>query len=123
MKYPSDKKFDRRLKLTASEIREIRKKRKAGASKNSLAKEYGVDNNTISYHTDPVYRAKHVANAKKWNKGQWEHNPSYKAKNRAKKRDQYNYRIKNDPAFKAYKQEQNLKAAAKRKSTTKNKGI
>lgn len=109
MKFPRSKELDRRLKLTAAQIRSIKRSHRLGQSKNALAKEYGVDNNTISYHVDPAYRAKHKARANKWNRSKWKHDPTFREKNRKQKRDNYEYRMKNDPRYRAYKRAQNQK--------------
>ena len=51
--------YDRRRKLTLSDIRDIKKKYDNGHSIASLAKEYKVVNNTIHYHVDEEYKKMH----------------------------------------------------------------
>ena len=52
--------FDRKRKLSASDIKTISKMLKTGNSYNSIAESFGMDVRTIRYSTDPLYRLKRI---------------------------------------------------------------
>ena len=53
--------YDRRRKLTTSDVRSICKEYNSGSSVRDLANKYGVTYFTIMYHVDPYYKRRQNA--------------------------------------------------------------